>query len=611
MEGIDKARKMFLYIAPFLGIAFFKIWSSFGRSQEAMLIVSALMFLYSMVIILLAFRWDRPSYFDWSVGAYFAMITSFLFFWPIESSLFIGRYLVTGIYACLFAAAFFPPLLGMDPFTYHYAKKYTPEFLWNNPIFIKINKTMTFVWSILFAISLIVSLYPSLITRVFIPIALIVGFGLPFNLRFPNYYLRKLGLPSVSEIGESPEDQSDERSHITEQETVSRIVPMLTQPINRLNHNKGVSMKVLALNSSPRGDGQSKTELLLTSLIEGMRIARADVEVVDLRKKNIKNCIGCFSCWTKTPGKCILKDDMSEELFTKWAEVDFTVYATPLYHFTLNATMKTFVERTLPMLHPFFEIHDGKTHHPLRIEPPKTVFLSVAGFPEDVVFHQLSSWVKHVFGKNLIAEIYRPSAELLTVPFCSEKAKDILDATRQAGQELIESNQISQECMARITQPIMGSKETGAILTNLMWKTCIAAGMTPKEFEGSGLIPRPDSIESFMIIMPMGFNQAKAGTTKATLQFSFSGSVEGTCHFAIENGTIRSFHGEASNADLTILTPFDVWMDIMTGKVDGQQMFMAQKYKATGDFSLLMKMNQLFGKESKTSRFSQAPGTHQ
>jgi hypothetical protein len=287
---------------------------------------------------------------------------------------------------------------------------------------------------------------------------------------------------------------------------------------------------------------------------------------------------------------------MSEELFTKWAEVDFAVYATPLYHFTLNATMKTFVERTLPMLHPFFEIHDGKTHHPLRIEPPKTVFLSVAGFPEDVVFHQLSSWVKQVFGKNLMAEIYRPSAELLTVPFCSEKAKDILDATRQAGQELIESNKISQACMARITQPIMENKETGAVLTNLMWKTCIAAGMTPKEFEASGLIPRPDSIESFMIIMPMGFNPAKAGATKAILQFSFFGSVEGTCHFMIENGTINSFHGESSMADLKILAPFDVWMDIMTGKVDGQQMFMAQKYKATGDFSLLMKMNQLFSK---------------
>ena len=41
-------------------------------------------------------------------------------------------------------------------------------------------------------------------------------------------------------------------------------------------------MKVLALNSSPRGGGQSKTEIMLKSLVEGMVEAGAEVEVVDL-----------------------------------------------------------------------------------------------------------------------------------------------------------------------------------------------------------------------------------------------------------------------------------------------------------------------------------------
>jgi len=40
-----------------------------------------------------------------------------------------------------------------------------------------------------------------------------------------------------------------------------------------------------------------------------------------------------------------------------------------------------------------------------------------------------------------------------------------------------------------------------------------------------------------------------------------------------------------------------VWMDIMTRKADGQQMFMEQKYKVFGDFSLLLRMNQLFGRK--------------
>ena len=41
---------------------------------------------------------------------------------------------------------------------------------------------------------------------------------------------------------------------------------------------------------------------------------------------------------------------------------------------------------------------------------------------------------------------------------------------------------------------------------------------------------------------------------------------------------------------LTIKTPFDVWMDIMTGKADGQQMFMEQKYTVTGDIGLMIQL---------------------
>ena len=109
------------------------------------------------------------------------------------------------------------------------------------------------------------------------------------------------------------------------------------------------------------------------------------------------------------------------------------------------------------------------------------------------------------------------------------------------------------------------------------------------------MIPRPDSIDSFMTIMPMGFNPKGAGDTKATFQFLFSGDVDGACHMDIENGTIQASEGNAGKPDLTIEAPFEVWMDIITGKADGQQMFMEQKYKVNGDLSLLMRMNQFFG----------------
>ena len=86
-------------------------------------------------------------------------------------------------------------------------------------------------------------------------------------------------------------------------------------------------MKVLALNSSPRGEGQSKTGLMLNPLVLGMRDAGAEVEVVDLRKKPSGIVPGCFTCWTKTPGLCIHKDDMTNELFPKFIDSDLVVYA--------------------------------------------------------------------------------------------------------------------------------------------------------------------------------------------------------------------------------------------------------------------------------------------
>lgn len=358
-------------------------------------------------------------------------------------------------------------------------------------------------------------------------------------------------------------------------------------------------MKILALNSSPRGGGQSKTELMLNALVAGMREAGAEVDVVDLRKKTIRYCSGCFTCWTKTPGVCIHKDDMTNALFQQWLNADLAVYASPLYHFTLNAAMKAFIERTLPVLQPFFEERDGKTFHPPRHPFPKAVILCVAGFPEMPIFDQLSSWARYVFGGsgNLVAEIYRPAAEFLTQAFIQDKAREILAATRQAGREIVESMNVSPETMACITQELVGDdgKEMMHKMGNIFWKTCIAEGVSPREFDAKGLIPRPDSIDTFLGVMAMGFNPQGAGNTSAVLQFNFTGTVAGQCHLTIENGTIRGVEGPAQKADLVFDTPFDVWMDITTGKRNGQEAFMAQQYTVSGNPDLLLQMSQFFG----------------
>ena len=605
MKQPGKYKRLLLYAGPFPALAFFKIWAASSPSPGSLGLVAFCMLAFCAIIIFIAYRWDKPSYFDWTIGVYFALISISLTVWPGAASTLLSRYSVTGIYACLFIASFFPPLLGMDPFTYHYAKKTTPEVVWSNPIFVRINRIMTYSWAGIFALSAAISLYPSIITRAFIPLGLILGFGLPFNIRFPDVYLRRLGLPTLKEqkemsLGEASLSGSGNPAPVDVQSIGSaRSEEPGPTPINPGFERKEKIMKVLALNSSPRSEGQSKTELMLNHLVSGMREAGAEVEVVDLRTKTIRNCAGCFTCWTKTPGVCIHKDDMTNDLFEKFIGADLAIYGTPLYHFTVNATMKAFIERTLPILQPFLVANGDATKHPLRNKFPKAVFLSVAGFPEMSVFDQLSSWARFVFGRNgnLVAEIYRPAAEIMTMPIFEDKVRQILEATKKAGQEIVQSMKISDETLALVTQDIVTAKELYRKIANLSWKSCITEGIAPKEFREKGLIPRPDSVESFMMILPLGFNPAGAGDTKAVIQFNFSGEVQGACHFRIENGTITAIQGHAENPELTIDSPFDVWMDIMTGKADGQQMFLSQGYAVKGDLSLLIRMNQIFGKQ--------------
>ena len=220
MKRLSRGKQLLLYAGPFPALAFFKLWASSSRSPGSLEIVAFCMVAFCALIIFVAYRWDKPSYFDWTIGAYFAVISLFLVVWPDSANRFLAQYSVTGIYVCLFVAAFCPPLCGMDPFTYHYAKKYTPESAWDNPIFIRINRIMTYSWAGIFALSSFLSLYPSVITRVFIPLGIILGIGLPFNLRFPDFYLRRLGLPTLKEQKEMAIKEAERKGPATHPEHI-------------------------------------------------------------------------------------------------------------------------------------------------------------------------------------------------------------------------------------------------------------------------------------------------------------------------------------------------------------------------------------------------------
>jgi multimeric flavodoxin WrbA len=99
-------------------------------------------------------------------------------------------------------------------------------------------------------------------------------------------------------------------------------------------------MKILAIQGSPRPK-VSNTEILLQQFLQGAQSQGAETETIYLKDKDIHSCVGCYTCWAKTPGVCIFKDDMPE-LLEKVRSCDIIVYATPLYNYNMTSLLKAF-----------------------------------------------------------------------------------------------------------------------------------------------------------------------------------------------------------------------------------------------------------------------------
>jgi multimeric flavodoxin WrbA len=100
---------------------------------------------------------------------------------------------------------------------------------------------------------------------------------------------------------------------------------------------------VLIISASPRKNGNSDT--LCDRFAQGAKESGNSVEKVFLASKNIGYCRGCGIC--NNTHKCVQKDDMTE-ILDKMVNADVIVLATPVYFYTMDGQMKTFIDRTVP-----------------------------------------------------------------------------------------------------------------------------------------------------------------------------------------------------------------------------------------------------------------------
>ncbi|MCK9296886.1 MAG: flavodoxin family protein [Desulfobulbaceae bacterium] len=99
-------------------------------------------------------------------------------------------------------------------------------------------------------------------------------------------------------------------------------------------------MKVLAFNGSPRRGGN--TQVLLSSVAQGVESAGGEIEIIRLADLNISPCLNCGGC-DKT-GVCVVKDDMGL-LYAKMDEVQRIILASPIYFYGVTAQAKALIDR--------------------------------------------------------------------------------------------------------------------------------------------------------------------------------------------------------------------------------------------------------------------------
>lgn len=237
----------------------------------------------------------------------------------------------------------------------------------------------------------------------------------------------------------------------------------------------GKLIRALAVNGSPNGNN-GNTEVLIKAFLEGAHAAGAECETIYLKDKKIDPCIGCFSCWFKTPGVCVHKDDMPE-LLEKTVHSDILVCAVPLYFYTYSGIMKNYIDRLLPLAQPFFEIQNGLCVHPLRyksVSPKSLVLISNSGFPEPKHFSGLKESVRCWWrgnNRSISGMVCCAGGGILRVPDFQNEIKWYIDAVRKAGCEVVEEGHISDETQSILDQPLIKDQKLFAKMSNDFFKS--------------------------------------------------------------------------------------------------------------------------------------------
>jgi putative NADPH-quinone reductase/putative sterol carrier protein len=366
-------------------------------------------------------------------------------------------------------------------------------------------------------------------------------------------------------------------------------------------------VKALILLGSPRGK-KSSSYNVAQHFITGLNRAGCRTEEILVRDLTINPCRGCYTCWLKTPGRCIHKDDM-DAILDKIEKANLIVYAFPLYYYNMPGIVKNLLDRQLPLVKPQLIERNGVTGHPPRNpqQNNKVFLISVAGLPERSHFDALVSTFEKSFKSEhnkFIGSILIGGAESMSRDDMQEVFTDIYKLVEKAGYEAGKYGAMTEKTNQAIIEHTTYSKQTldeFRKIGNQYWQSFKPLKSSAAEINthAKELKLSAGGIKSFLAGMALQYKPKAIPNFEGSIQFNLNNSP----YFLVIKDTIcKAYQGHIGNPTTTITTTENTWLDITTGKLSGQQAVMNGKMKIDGELSLLMRMGELFGGNNNQSQ---------
>ncbi|SEH73797.1 flavodoxin family protein [Akkermansia glycaniphila] len=100
-------------------------------------------------------------------------------------------------------------------------------------------------------------------------------------------------------------------------------------------------MKVLLINGSPRGEGN--THLALSEVARTLENCGVDTQIIGIGTKAVQGCIACGRCAGQ--GRCVFKDRLYEEVREALKGSDGLVIGSPVYYAGPNGSLCALLDR--------------------------------------------------------------------------------------------------------------------------------------------------------------------------------------------------------------------------------------------------------------------------